>query len=260
MIIRREKNKNYSIISNECFKDINISARAKGIYAYVMTLPDDWKISKKELNNHFTEGQKAIDTAFKELKDRGYIEQIRVQKDNGQFQGSEYIFHEFSINNNNSHKTSKTDIAFSADSAGNGVSENRRVGNQTLINTKEKQNTKRKLNTKLPKNIASEDSDQTNEPNQLVSFSSSFFLQESKPTNSTKEDAVKADLELIGLSRSQIIALLRVHDTSILENAVTETYQAQYEQKITEKASQYFYGILKNITAQKKESIDGYAK
>ena len=70
MIIRREKNKNYSVISNECFKDISISARAKGIYAYVMTLPDYWKISKKELYKHFVEGEKALDTAFNELKIR----------------------------------------------------------------------------------------------------------------------------------------------------------------------------------------------
>jgi len=254
MIIRREKNKNYSVISNECFKDISISARAKGIYAYVMTLPDDWKISKKELYKHFAEGEKALDTSFNELKDKGYVEVKTERNVNGKFAGSEYIFHEFSTNNtdnSNTLKTSKTETPFSA-TAENGISEN---GN--LLKTNKKQNTKKKLITKLPKNIASEDGDQTNEPNQLVSSSSLFFVKESNLTNSTKEDEVREDLESIGLSRSQITALLRVHDTSILENAVTETYQAQYEQRITEKASQYFYGILKNIVAQKKERIDG---
>ncbi len=49
MIIRREKNKNYSIISNECLKNPKISTRAKGMYAYIMTLPDDWVIQKGEL-------------------------------------------------------------------------------------------------------------------------------------------------------------------------------------------------------------------
>lgn len=63
MIIRTQKTQNYSIIANECFKDPTISARAKGIYAYIMTLPDNWKLSKKELYRHFSEGQKAIDSS-----------------------------------------------------------------------------------------------------------------------------------------------------------------------------------------------------
>ena len=248
MIIRREKNKNYSVISNECFKDISISARAKGIYAYVMTLPDDWKISKKELYKHFAEGEKALDTAFNELKDKGYVEVKTERKVTGKFSGSEYIFYEFSTNNtdhSNTPKTVKTETPFSA-TAENGVSEN-----GDLLSTNKKQNTKRKLITKLPKNIASEDSDQTDESNQLVRSSSPFFVQEDKSTHSSQEDEVKEDLESIGLSRSQITALLRVHDISILENAVTETYQAQYEQRITERASQYFYGTLKKMQIQR---------
>ena len=47
MIIRREKNKNYSIISNECLKNPKISSRARAMYAFIMTLPDDWNLSKK---------------------------------------------------------------------------------------------------------------------------------------------------------------------------------------------------------------------
>ena len=65
------------------------------------------------------------------------------------------------------------------------------------------------------------------------------------------KDEIKEDLESIGLSRSQINALLRVHAISILENAVTETFQAQYEQRITEKSSQYFYGTLKKMQVQR---------
>lgn len=45
-----------------------------------MTLPDDWKLSKKELYNHFSEGQRAIDTAFNELVKKGYVEKITLKK------------------------------------------------------------------------------------------------------------------------------------------------------------------------------------
>jgi hypothetical protein len=49
--IHRLKNKtgNFTIVLNEVFRRSDLSARAKGIYAYIMTLPDDWSICKQEL-------------------------------------------------------------------------------------------------------------------------------------------------------------------------------------------------------------------
>jgi hypothetical protein len=73
--IHRLKNKtgNFTIVLNEVFKRSDLSARAKGIYAYIMTLPDDWLICKQELYTHFAEGKAALDTGFKELETTGYI-------------------------------------------------------------------------------------------------------------------------------------------------------------------------------------------
>ena len=48
-IIKTKKTNNFSIIANEIFKNDIISARAKGIYTYLMTLPSDWKIYKNKL-------------------------------------------------------------------------------------------------------------------------------------------------------------------------------------------------------------------
>ena len=150
MIIRREKNKNYSIISNECLKNPKISTRSKGMYAYIMTLPDDWVIQKGELYKHFAEGKDYLDKGFNELKKYGYIKQMRVQQENGQFAGYEYIVYEFAQNT--------SDETISGDS--NNVdkplddipsTEIPSTVDPQLLKTKEKQNTERKLNTKLPK-------------------------------------------------------------------------------------------------------------
>jgi len=73
MPIIRVKPRNYSIIANTALKDTSLSARAKGVYAYIMSLPDDWVLRKRELPRHFKEGNKAIWTAFKELEDAGYV-------------------------------------------------------------------------------------------------------------------------------------------------------------------------------------------
>ncbi len=94
--ILRIKNKtdNYTIVANEIFQRSDISARAKGIYAYIMTLPDDWKLYKSELYTHFSEGITAIDTAFKELETLGYITKERCKGEGGKFAGWDYTIRE----------------------------------------------------------------------------------------------------------------------------------------------------------------------
>lgn len=94
--IKRIKNKteNFTIVSNEIFKRNDISARAKGLYAYIMTLPDDWKIYKQEIFTHFSEGKNALDSAFKELEKLGYISKEKTKNEKGQFVGWDYTIYE----------------------------------------------------------------------------------------------------------------------------------------------------------------------
>lgn len=93
-IIRRQKSDNYSVIYNECFQNPALSARAKGIFAYLMTLPDDWKIYKQELGKHFKEGRDAINTAFDELEKAGYITKTPERGKQGRLDGWDYTVYE----------------------------------------------------------------------------------------------------------------------------------------------------------------------
>ena len=93
-IVRREKSENYSVIYNECFHDDSLSARSKGVFAYLMTLPDDWKIYKSELHTHFREGRDAISNALKELEDAGYVTKKPVQDGSGKLGGWDYTVYE----------------------------------------------------------------------------------------------------------------------------------------------------------------------
>jgi hypothetical protein len=89
----RDKTGNFSIILNECFQRADLSARAKGVFGYIMTLPDSWKIRKVELYSHFTEGRDALDAAFKELEAAGYIESKEV-REAGKFARFDYTVNE----------------------------------------------------------------------------------------------------------------------------------------------------------------------
>ena len=108
-IIRREKSENYSVIYNECFQDDRLSARAKGLFAYLMTLPDDWKIYKRELCKHFKEGRDALNKAFSELEDAGYVTKTAEQDAQGKMCGWDYTVYESTELLNNRTTENPTD-------------------------------------------------------------------------------------------------------------------------------------------------------
>lgn len=89
-IVRVQKNANYSVIFNEVARRRDLSARAKGIFFYVMTLPDDWKFYKREIYGHFSEGRQALDKAWAELEKAGYIHKEPARAEGGKLAGWNY--------------------------------------------------------------------------------------------------------------------------------------------------------------------------
>ena len=97
--IRRvaEKTKNFTYMVNEIFQRPELSWRAKGLYAYLMTLPNDWVIRKADLQNRSTEGREAMERAFNELMRAGYITR-EIIKEKGKFAAYNYTVYESTAN------------------------------------------------------------------------------------------------------------------------------------------------------------------
>jgi len=89
--------KDQTLIFNKLFKDPTISARAKGILAYIMCFENHRDFNRYDLYDHFSEGRTAIDSGFNELRLKGYILQERLRDENGRFLGWEYTFNFKSI-------------------------------------------------------------------------------------------------------------------------------------------------------------------
>lgn len=69
------------MLSNKVIQDPRLSLAAKGLYAYIMALPDNWKLYRKTLHHTSKDGTKgmkngytSMNTAFMELVNCGYIE------------------------------------------------------------------------------------------------------------------------------------------------------------------------------------------
>lgn len=96
MIIRAIKDKaNPYVMMNKGFlQDPALSSKAKGLMAYILSLPDDWKIYIEELTAHFRDGRTAIAGAIRELIAQGYCHRWQEKSTEGKFLHYNYDIHE----------------------------------------------------------------------------------------------------------------------------------------------------------------------
>lgn len=85
--------KNFLIVEKEALLSKSLSFKAKGLWAYCMSLPSDWKYNIQHLSTVSKEGQRSIYTAIDELIAAGYCSRHQGHV-NGGFGIMEYFFYE----------------------------------------------------------------------------------------------------------------------------------------------------------------------
>lgn len=93
-VVRIEKTKDFTIMSNYHLKDRELSLKSKGLLSLMLSLPEDWDYTIEGLSHICVEGKGAIRTAIEELETKGYISRQRTHGADGQFAGNEYIVRE----------------------------------------------------------------------------------------------------------------------------------------------------------------------
>lgn len=83
--IREKKERDYTVINNTVLKDTRISWKAKGLFCYLLSLPEDWVIYQSELLNHATDGRESLRNAIQELEQLGYLQVKKKRDDKGHF-------------------------------------------------------------------------------------------------------------------------------------------------------------------------------
>ena len=64
-ILKKEKKTNYTIISNNIFKDKSLSLKAKGLLCLMLSLPDMWEFTEQGLATLSADGLASTKTAIK---------------------------------------------------------------------------------------------------------------------------------------------------------------------------------------------------
>lgn len=72
-VIRVNKTKDYTIMSNRHFKEKKMSLKAKGLLSMMLSLPADWDYSISGLVAICKENESAIKSTLSELKEFGYL-------------------------------------------------------------------------------------------------------------------------------------------------------------------------------------------
>lgn len=92
--VTRIKNCNYTTISNVFLRDKNLSLKAKGLLAVILSLPETWDFSIKGICKTLKEGTTAIYSAIDELKEYGYCKVTTNRNEKGMIVGNDYAFYE----------------------------------------------------------------------------------------------------------------------------------------------------------------------
>lgn len=86
-IVRVKHETKYLVINKTALEDPRLSFKAKGLWAYCMSRPDNWEFSVSHLCTVSKEKEDAIYSAFKELIEFGYCQRVQSNEGRGKGKG-----------------------------------------------------------------------------------------------------------------------------------------------------------------------------
>lgn len=76
----------FTQVPNKLLNDRELSLSCKGIYAFMMSKPDDWNFTIASMAKQLKEGQDAIKSALKALKESGWIKYTKFNDGRGVYE------------------------------------------------------------------------------------------------------------------------------------------------------------------------------
>ncbi|MEU9334139.1 hypothetical protein AB0D49_13415 [Streptomyces sp. NPDC048290] len=68
-ILRRHLSTGFTVLPTATLEDSRLSFRARGVLAFLISKPDEWRVRAESIASAGKEGKEAIKTALRELKD-----------------------------------------------------------------------------------------------------------------------------------------------------------------------------------------------
>lgn len=146
-----KKQQNFVILDKTCLNDESLSWGAKGLHAYLISLPDNWKVRVSDLKERARNGRDAVRGLLCELEQAGYIQKSTCRDDvNGRFGGVEYLVLEIPETKNQEGNPEAENPSLVSPAPGNPLPVNPTLMNINRINNKKLNNKTATANRSLP--------------------------------------------------------------------------------------------------------------
>ena len=90
VVFRIEKIRDYMVMSNYHLRDMSLSLKAKGLLSLMLSLPENWDYTMKNLEHICKDDIDSISGGIRKLEVHGYLIQSRVRIAKGQLGSIEY--------------------------------------------------------------------------------------------------------------------------------------------------------------------------
>lgn len=90
-VIRVDKTRDYTVMSNHHFRNRELSLKAKGLMSLMLSLPDDWDYTIAGLATLSKDGVGAVRSALKELEECHYLIMEQTKDKSGKFSATSYV-------------------------------------------------------------------------------------------------------------------------------------------------------------------------
>ena len=92
--VKKDKNHPYVMIKKDTLRDPELSLKAKGLMAFLLSKPDDWEIYAGQLATELAEHRQTVGRIIKELIKAGYCKRESQRTGKGKYFGYEYTIYE----------------------------------------------------------------------------------------------------------------------------------------------------------------------
>lgn len=93
-VIKVKIQKDFTVVYNRVLENPNLSFKAKGLWAYCMSLPENWQFHVTHLAKVCKDGKNAIYSALKELQKEGLVERCQ-KREKGIYGPVDYIVYPY---------------------------------------------------------------------------------------------------------------------------------------------------------------------
>lgn len=77
--VKKQRQKNFTIIDNKVLQDTELTLKAKGLFAYLWSQADEWNFYETEVVKHSKDGISSLRSGIHELEKRGYLQRKRTR-------------------------------------------------------------------------------------------------------------------------------------------------------------------------------------